>query len=91
MARDGSGAPTVDEGRVGDSLTPMERLELADLEVELAGLDEERTMFDPDVAPKPPSPKEEGVTDLEGKSRDMMTDTPAVETEIGVEDVDIDF
>lgn len=84
-------APTVDEGRVDDQLSPMDELERMDLQVELAGQDEERTMFDPDVAPKPPSSKTEGVTDVDGKQADLMTDTPAVEHEIGIDDVGVDI
>jgi len=82
-------APTVDEGRVNDQLTPMDELERMDLQVELAGQDEDRTMFDPDVAPKAPSAKAEGVTDVDGQNVDLMTDTPAVEHEIGIDDVDV--
>jgi len=86
-----STAPTVDEGRVPDDLPPMEELEMMDLQVEAAGLDEQRTMFDPDVAPRAPSPKEEGVTDVDGHAVDLMADTPAVDLEVGVDDVGVDL
>jgi len=61
-------------------LGPMDDLELMDLQVEHAAMDEQVTMFDDGTHPKPPHPKEEAMTDRMGeRSVDMMLDTPPVE------------
>lgn len=71
--------------RTTPRMSPMDELELMDLQVEHAAIDEERTMFDPDAHPKLPHPKEEGVTDLGGtRTVDVMADTPAVDDVLGV-------
>jgi len=73
-----------------DELSPMDEIEMADLQVELAGLDEEQTMFDPDAPPKAPSPKEEGTTSLEGKKEvDLMDDTPPIDDLTISQEIDI--
>lgn len=61
-------------------MSPLEEIELMDLNVEHAAIDEERTMFDPGTHPKPPHSKEEGITDIDGRRNvDMMFDTPAID------------
>lgn len=75
---------------VPDDLGPEDELELSDLAVKMAGADEMDTMHDPDTHPKPPHPKEEGVTDLNGNREvDIMGDTPPVEEELGPTDLNI--
>lgn len=75
----------------GDRLTMMDELELSDLGVREAAIDEEETMFNPDVHPKVPDAKEEGVTDMDGEQTvDLMTDTPPIELELGLADADVD-
>lgn len=71
---------------MGDSLdrtgamSPMDEIEAMDLRVELAGLDEHDTMFDPGTHPKPPGAKEEAVTDeVGGRTVDIMEDTPPID------------
>lgn len=62
--------------------SPLEDLEVMDEAVELAGQDEDRTMFDPDSHPKKPHKREEAVTDMEGsRTVDVMVDTPKLEDE----------
>lgn len=57
--------------------SPIDEIDRMDLIVEEAALDEEMTMFDADTHPKPPSPQEEAVTDVDGKAEvDIMRDTP---------------
>lgn len=56
---------------------PFDELTELDLEVELARLDEDDRMFDPDKHPKEPTHKEEPTTDLEGEP-------VPVETELGI-------
>lgn len=64
----------------GGPSSPEDELELVDLGVQLSALDERATMFDPDTAPRPPDPKEEGVTSLDGtRTVDMQRDTPTVD------------
>lgn len=62
-------------------LSPEEELELAELRLRAAGLDEEETAFAPDVHPKDPHPKEEPVTDDVGERVvDVQIDTPTVDS-----------
>lgn len=69
---------------------PFDELEMMDLNVEHASVDEEQTIFDPDTHPKPPHPKEEGITDVDGRrSVDVMIDTPAIDP-IGTFDLTAD-
>jgi len=71
-------------------MSPLDEIEAADLTVELAALDEEQRMFDPNAHPRPPSPKEESTTDIDGEREvDIMDDTPSVD-EIVVEPERID-
>lgn len=75
----------------GDRLTMMDELELSDLAVREAAIDEEETMFNPDEHPKAPHPKEEGITDHDGANEvDLMIDSQPIELELGLEDADID-
>lgn len=61
-------------------LTPFDELELMDLHVGLASLDEEQTMFDPDTAPRTPRQSNEPIRDTRTEERiDIMLDTPAVD------------
>jgi len=61
-------------------LTPMDELELSDLHVKEAGLDEEQTMFDPNEHPKPPDKDEEGTTDMDGERVvDIQEETPPID------------
>lgn len=57
---------------------PLERIEMLDLQVRLAGMDEMDTCFDPDTHPKPPKASDEPIR-LEGESFDIMRDTPAAD------------
>jgi len=67
-------------------LSPLDEIERVDAAVEHAGRDEQQTMFDPGTHPKPPHPREEGVTDRNGtRSVDMMSDTPPIGDVLGVE------
>jgi len=84
------------EKRLDEELSPIEEIERSDMLVELAALDEEQRMFDPDVHPKPPSAKEEGTTDIDGdREVDMMHDTPNIDEVIvepePVDDIGIDI
>ena len=64
-------------------LSPLTELELADEQVALAAEDEHKTCFCPDAHPKPPHPREEGVTDLTGeRSVDIMRDTGKVSDDL---------
>ena len=77
-----------------EEMSPLDEIERADLQVELAGLDEEQTMFDPEVHPKPPSSKEEGTTDIDGdREVDIMRDTENIDDVIvgpeGVDDIGV--
>lgn len=61
-------------------LSPFDEMEMAELGVKQAELDEEATMFDPNVDPRSPHPKEEGVTDMDGdRIVDMQADTVNVD------------
>lgn len=61
-------------------MPPLDELEMMDINVEQAALDEEQTMFDPDAHPRLPHPKEEAVTDLDGTRQvDVMVDTPPID------------
>lgn len=74
MARDRTGLDAL------RPMSPFDEIERMDIKVEHAALDEEQTMFDPDVHPKLPHPKEEGTTDLDGKRNvDVMVDTPPID------------
>lgn len=69
------------DNRIGvDSLSPFDEMEMAELGVKQAELDEEAAMFDPDVNPRAPHPKEEGVTDMDGtRVVDMQEETRDVD------------
>lgn len=63
-----------------DSLSPEDELALSDLRVKQAARDECKTCFDRETAPKPPHPKEEGVTDRGGSRQvDLQAETPRVD------------
>lgn len=65
--------------RVAMPMDPEDEIEFVDLKIREAGIDEAQTAFDPDTAPKPPHPKEEGVTSHIGESLvDLQRDTPLV-------------
>lgn len=68
---------SVVESGVMETQDPFDELTELDLEVELARLDEDDRMFDPDKHPKEPTDKEEPTTDLEGEP-------VPVETELGI-------
>lgn len=66
------------------SVSPRVELELADQCVHAAAADEERCHFDDSAHPKPPNPKEEGVTSLDGgRLVDIQGDTPTLESAFG--------
>lgn len=66
-------------------LNPWEELEHIDICCELAALDEEKTMFDPDTHPKPPTGIEEGVTSRDGtRFVDLQIDTPPIELSLNL-------
>lgn len=65
-------------------LPPEAELELADLRVREAAVDERLTMADPDTAPRPPDASEEPVTDPEGSLF-------RVEDELGLSESMFDF
>lgn len=50
----------------GEDMDPLEELELVDLQVRDAELDEQETMEDPEVEPRDPDARSEAVTDEEG-------------------------
>lgn len=65
------------------TLSPFTEIEVNDEQVALAAEDEWKTCFCPDTHPKPPHPKEEGVTSLDGsRMADLMADTPPIEVEL---------
>lgn len=79
--------------------TLMDEIELMDTQVELAGRDEMQTMFDPETHPRDHRREDpdEPVCDDCGNAVDMMSDTDAIEEELGFDlsiddlaDVDID-
>lgn len=62
------------------TMSAFEELEAVELQTELAAMDEWDTCFCPQTHPKPPHPKEEGVTDVDGvRTVDMMSDTPSLD------------
>lgn len=66
-----------------DRHSPEDEIERVDLQVQLAGLDEWDTMFDPETHPTPPDPAEEAVTTMDGRHEiDLMSDTPPIEGEL---------
>jgi len=72
--------PKPGKGLESADLSPLDEIERMDLAVEQAARDEEMTMFDPNTHPKPPHPKEEGVTDLAGRCTvDIQEETPLVD------------
>lgn len=62
-------------------LDPFAELEVADAQVEMAGVDEEMTMFDPDTHPKAHTrdDPDEPVCDDCGELFDLMTDTGPID------------
>lgn len=59
--------------------TPEDEIERMDQQVQLAGIDEQLTMFDDDTHPKPPNPAEEAITTMNGREEvDLMLDTPPI-------------
>jgi len=84
-------------GDVGDDstrvLSPSDELALAEMRVRQAGIDEERTMYDPDTQPMPPQMAEEATTDSTGtETVDMQRDSPTVDdlTEFDLSTADLD-
>lgn len=73
-------------------LSPIGELELMDVKVEQARVDEQKTMFDPDTHPKDLDQTEEAVTNEKGdRTVDLMSDTPSIddELEIGTDEDDV--
>lgn len=71
-------------------MKPFEELAELDQRVKLAERDEERRCFDCTCHPKPPHPREEGVTSRDGSEIvDIMADRPPVTVELGPTDTDV--
>jgi len=61
-------------------MSPEDELEMVELGVKMAGLDEEQTMFDPDTAPKVPDVGSEATMHSDGAGPvDIQRDTPVVD------------
>lgn len=75
-------------------LGPEEELELAELRVRQAGLDERDRCFNPGVHPKPPRVTEEPVVDGVGNLIDLQRDSPTMDADLSGLDltaVDLDL
>lgn len=82
--------PLAGEGECMDpfseEMNMMDELELSDLRVREAGIDEEQTMFDPETHPKAfkgMADPSEPTADHDGCECDVMLDTEPVELELG--------
>lgn len=84
-----------DPGHPRQMVSPEAELERVDAACEAAGRDEHKTCFCDDTHPKPPSPKEEGVTSVDGSRQvDIQRDTPPVEVELDLvpeDTIDVGF